>query len=479
MVKNMNDSIWKMDGKQFDSLEENTTCDICIVGGGLTGISLAYYLKDCGKKVLLIEQNRLGCSTTARSTAKLTYLQKDMLSKIKKQYGVARAREYFLSQKEAVEEVVKIIQKEKISCHLEKSPSYLFVQESKSLAKLSAEYELYKKVGANVSWADHLPIDCGEQGCFFAMDTYVFHPLEYLYGLVSKILSTNSVEIYENTRMTGYQRKNDHYFIQLQNGHTIESTTLIFAGHYPPFVLPYLFPIKVSVQKEVVRTEKDQNRHFNAINLDNDIFSIRYFQNQKIRVVSSKMLGNTGIKEIVVPSHGGYAWSNYDLMSASLLPIVGWVGSKKSGLYLATGYNAWGMTNSNLAARIIADEIQSKRNAYAKLCDPYLNSLTTLLKKVGNVFSNIYHFTLSYFPDSSPAHVRYEKGKRVGVIVGSHGKTHKVALTCPHLKCGLRYNAYDETWDCPCHGSRFDLDGNLLRGPATDCVKIYEEEEEK
>lgn len=476
-MERMKKSIWEMQVGKFSECGEDKSCDICIVGGGLTGVSLAYYLRNSRKNVILIEQNKLGSSTTGRSTAKLTYLQKDLLSKIQKAHGYKKAREYYQAQRDAMNEVVRVIQQEGISCHLEKSPSYLFVREEKNRGKLQREFSLYKRFGAPISWKKSLPIPCGEKLACTVEDTYVFHPLEYLKGLTDVLENVENVQIYEHTRMIRYQKKSGLFQLELQTGSTIQAKILVFAGCYPPFILPYLFPIKVSLDKEVVRTEKFQNQNFNAINLDSDIFSIRFFENQKIQVVSSKQLGNSAISEPITVSKSGFSWSNYDVMTPDALPIVGFVGSGSSGLYLASGYNAWGMTNSNLAARVLASDILGEKHCYTKLCNPYRHSFSLFLGRCLNAISNLVHFVASYFPNSSPAHVVWRNGKRVGVVVDTKGVQHEVLLTCPHMKCGLRYNPYEETWDCPCHGSRFDLDGKLLRGPATSCVQVADRKE--
>lgn len=468
----MKKSIWDLSISKFPSLDTDCQCDICIVGGGLTGVSLAYYLRNTSHNIVLIEQNRLGCSTTVRSTAKLTYLQQDLLSKIRQFNGKEKAFQYYLAQKQVIQEIVNIIKDEKIECHLEKSPSYLFVQENKNIPKLKKEFNLYKDFKAPIKWMESLPIYCGEVACCSVDDTYVFHPLEYLRGLVEAIQKEkNKIQIYEQTRMVQYQKNKDSYTITLQNGHTIHTKKLVFAGHYPPFVFPYLFPAKTYLEKEFVDVQSSKNMHFNAINLDQNIHSIRFYENQMIRVFHSKQLGNQAISKSPIPDGKvKKSWNNYDIMTPSSLPIVGWVGNSQNGLYIGTGFNAWGVTNSNLAAQILAFELQEKKHPYKDLCNPYSCSIPIIWQKLVNIFSNVIHFVASYLPNKTTAQIVWKNGHRVGIVTDSKGIRHEVHLTCPHMGCGIRYNPKDETWDCPCHGSRFDLDGNLLRGPATDCI---------
>ncbi len=468
----MNKSIWETSLTKFERLEEDKVCDVCIVGGGITGISLAYYLKDTSLKTVLIEQDQLASSTTMRSTAKLTYLQKDMLTKIQKYRGKSWAKKYYQAQKDAISEIVSIIKKEKISCHLEKSPSYLFVQEDKNISKLKKEFLLYKEFGAPIKWSKKLPMDFGEKACCFVEDTYVFHPLEYVEGLISAIEKTKSVEIYENTRMHNFLKKDGVYEVHVKDGPTIHAKQMVFAGHYPPFIFPYCIPLKTYLEKDFVESFQQEHFSFNAINLDKEILSIRFFEDHIIQVIDSKTLSNSAIEKSPFSNNPQFYWVNYDIMMPDYLPVVGFIGSKASGLFIGTGFNTWGMTNSNLAAQILASCILRKEHLYASLFSPKRPlTLLSFFHMIWNALLNTYHFIASYFPNQKNAQILWKNGKRLGVVIDDKKKRHVVKLTCPHMKCGLRYNPHDKTWDCPCHGSRFDVDGNLLRGPSTDCVQ--------
>lgn len=470
----MKKSIW-MDFQlpSYPKLETDLVCDICIVGGGITGISLAYYLKDIEKNIVLIEQNRLARSTTGLTTAKLTYLQQDILSKIYKARGYSYARKYYQAQRDSLNEVIKIIKKENIFCHLEKSPSHLFVQEKKNIPKLKQEFQIYKKMGAPIELHDKLPLDCHEKLCCSVSDTYVFHPLEYINGLLASIGKT-SLSIYENTRMINFNKENGIYKIYLKNGHIIQAKELVFAGCYPPMLIPGFFPIRTYLEKDFVECYKvDAKYQFSAINLDKDLLSIRFFEDFCIKTKHSFILGKSAItkKNLLAQTSVQYAWSNYDLVTADSLPIIGYIGNGKNGFYIASGFQTWGMTNSNLSARIIRDLLLEEKKQYFNIFNPNRTpSFVSLIYGLRNLFLNIYHFIESYIPLFQKEKIILENGKRIGVVRDLYGKVHRVQLTCPHMNCGLVYNRKERTWDCPCHGSRFSVDGELLRGPATDCV---------
>lgn len=465
----MNESVFQGLKRKFDKLNESTTCDILIVGGGLTGVSLAYYLKDENLSTVLIEQGTIASSTTRFSTAKLTYLQQDILSSIKKSRGENDAYLYYKAQKESIHRVTGIIKKENISCHLEESPSYLFVREEKSIKKLKDEVKIYKNFGANIEYCSNLPLKSGEVLCAKAEDNYVFNPTEYVEGLLKTITKSNNISIYENTRMMSIDKVDGSYVANIEGKNQIIAKKIVFAGHYPPFVFPYLFPTRCYLEKEFVYATKHENLKFNAINLDKDLLSIRFYEDYMIKVIKSAKLSNTSIDiNPYEKENYPFKWINYDLMTQDSLPIIGKI---KDNLYIATGYNAWGMTNSNFAAYLLKDILLGNNNSYKKLVNPKrLPTILTAVNSIVDITSMVFNFLLSYFPITNKPNIVIENGKRYGIVKDNDGKVHKVSLTCTHMKCGLKFNRLTKTWDCPCHGSRFDIDGNLLRGPATKCV---------
>lgn len=463
----MEKGIWYLDNRsKFRELDKDIKTDVLIVGGGLTGVNLLYYLKDSKKKITLIEGNSLLSSTTMKSTAKLTYLQEDLLSKIKKCYGESRAFLYYKSQKNAIEEVCKIIKDEKIECDLESSPSYLYIKDKKNLKRLMDEAMLYKKFGSNITMVDKLPLEDEEiyKG-FYVNDTYTFHPVKYGYGLVNIIKKYQNIDIYENTRMNKFYYEDGLYKVLMQNGKVITCNDLVIANNYPSFLFPYLFPFKTYLERSDIAVLKHDNLHFNAINLDKDTTSIRFYNDYIIKIISSRKL-NT---EYITSDKGSnYSYSNHDVITPDSLPIVD---KLKKHLYIGTGYNTWGMTNSNMAARILRDLLEDKENQFYQLtCIKRKSSIVRYFNILGDMLSGAINFLSSYLVPRDSATIQVIDGKKYGVYRDDKGKKHIVSLTCTHMKCGLHFNKEEKTWDCPCHGSRFDIDGNIIRGPSTDCV---------
>jgi len=469
----MEKSIWDIKMPSFSSLNEDRNCDVLIIGGGITGVSLCYYLKDEKKDIILLERETLGGITTKKSTAKLTYLQQDVALKIKQTMGFPWAKRYVEEQVNAMNEVVRVIKKEQIDCHLEKNVSYLYIKDKKNEKKLRELYQLYEKFNLNPTYEDAKGIS--SYLSFKVKNTYVFHPLLYVTGLLSKIEDKKNISIYDHTGMVRYKKENGGYQVFLENGHSVFCQHLVFANHYLPFVTPYFLPFKNYLETSSVIAFPAENLKFNAINLDNDVESIRFSEDYQLFLSQSRRLSNASILKSPKFSKPGkdnptFSWHNYDLITVNSLPLIGRI-QKSENLYIATGFNTWGMTNSNIAARLLSSLIMGKECPLSKtFLARYPFSFIQLFHSLIDNFSQTIHLIGSYFPRKSVAYQVWRNGKRYGVYLDKEGKKHTVSLTCPHMKCGLRFNSSTLRWECPCHGSEFDIDGNLLRGPSTKCV---------
>lgn len=479
-------SIW-LDGitrKKFPKLDKDIKCDVLIIGGGITGISIAYFLKDSKQKVVLVERNKICTGTTAKSTGKLTYLQDDMINKIKNVYNEETALKYVNSQKDAIKLAKKIIIDNNIKCNLDSVNSYIFNNTSNNTYKIYENYNLLKN-SCNIRMRDNLPI---KTKCFKALevnDTFVFHPVKFVLGL-SEIIS-KKVNIYENTNVLNIDCE-DNYFLVKTNNATIQTKKVILACHYPFFLFPYLFPMKTNLEKSfLVASQVDKSKTFSAINVDKNVLSLRYHKDKKnyLIYVSENYSLDKNIDNIKKRDEAiwnmrrkfspniKYCWSNYDIMTWDYMPLVGKI---KDNLYIATGFNTWGMTNGILAGKIISDLILEKENEYIKLFDPNrdINNIPRIINfNIKNIISFVgtkLNKDKKFYRDN--VKIINEDGTCYGIYIDENKKEHKVLNTCPHMKCSLSFNYQTKTWDCPCHGSSFDIDGNVLFGPATYSIKI-------
>ncbi len=466
-------SIWQKDAKNKQKVTKLPTdiVDILIVGGGLTGLTLAYFLKDIGKKVIVVDKDKFINNVSSRSTAKISFLQQDIYQKLEKTFDYETSKKYYESQIYAIKIIKEIIIKNKIDCDLVESDSYLFVSEKENIDKLDKEKKLLNSFQQECHEVNKLPIDFPVSKGFYVEGNYTFNPVKYLNGLINII--KNKVDFCNDFLVENITLDNDLYLVKSKNN-CIRARQVVIACHYPFFLKPVFMPFKNYMKREYVCAAKcNKNETFNAINLDQDLHSIRFYKDYLIYVSNSHRLinkldisknydkaSNDFSKYFKLDAE--YVWLNQDIMTNDHLPIIGKI---KDNLFIATGYNAWGMTNSCLGAKIISDLITNQPNNYQDLVKPNRMSITGFVNSVIDSISYVKPYVETVFINEN-IYIEEENGVKYNVYIDKDGNKHKVKRKCPHLKCNLLFNQKELTWDCPCHGSRFDLDGNLIEGPS-------------
>ena len=469
MVINMNKSIWSYNKSNYNYTRKNIECDVLIIGGGMCGMSTALMLRDIDKKVVLIDSNRIGSGITGKSTGKISVMQEynyQNISKISKK----NADNYLKSQVYSVKKIVRLINDYNIPCDLTRNSSYIFTNYNDNIEKVVSEKNILDKV-LKCDVIYKLP---NGYPCLYGIKTdhsFVFNPIKYI-NHVKKICS-DTIDFFEYTRAINLSRKLDYFLIKT-NKNKIRAKKVIICTHYPIFVKKLVFPIITNITKEyVLCAETDKSYNSNMISNDDKVVSIRYYNDYIIYASGDNLLGdrlnhkkniNNVIKDF--RRHFNYpikyTWYNYDITSSDYLPIIDEV---EKDIFVATAFNKWGISNSVLAASIISDRIKGVKNKYSDLFSINRKSLINS-SCIKNIFDNV----VTYF---KPKRINYEvvDGVKYAVYVDSDGNKHRIINKCPHLGCGLIFNEVDKTWDCPCHGSRYDLDGNVIHGPSSLSIK--------
>lgn len=466
-----NNSIWQTEiSKEKNSTKQKklpTQTDILIIGAGITGLTTAYFLKNSQKKITVIDKSKVGMGITSKSTAKISYLQETIYQTLEKKFNIQTAQKYLQSQLEAIELIKKIVKENSISCNLEKSNSILFATSTSNIPKIQKEKELLQKSNIHLKEITHPQIAAG----FKVTNTYTFNPLQYLKGIQKEIAS--KVEIYENITAQNIKKQKNQYQIETTQG-IITAPIVVIACHYPFFLLPTLIPLKTNIKREYVNIIQIKNpKKDNAINVDKELHSIRYYKNKLIYTSNSHKLTNQiDYKKNYEKSSRDtqkyfnapiqYTWMNQDIMSHDSLPFIGKI---EDNLYLATAYNAWGMTNGTIAAKVITDLILKQSSPYQELFNPNRMNLPLTIGSITGIFSYFKVYIQTLFQKSNPKYIKI-KGLTYAIYKDENNQIHQIKLICPHLKCNLVFNKEERTWDCPCHGSRFDIDGNVIEGPA-------------
>jgi glycine/D-amino acid oxidase-like deaminating enzyme len=280
-------------------------------------------------------------------------------------------------------------------------------------------------------------------------NTYIFNPLKFINGL----LKDNKFPIYENTSVKKIRKYRDYYYCYT-NSNRIKTKYVILATHYPYFLKPFLFPFKVSLEKSYLSASIYNIKPFSLISYSNPFISIRTYKDYLIYLSNShsinkdvcdkdnfnellKKVGDLGLSV-------DYLWSNIDILTSDGLPLIG---TLKDNILIGTGYNTWGLTNGFLAGRLLSDIILNKDNSYINLFSPSRKNRNKMSSYISNTYKNVDGFIKGYIKSSSK-------------------------YICPHLKCKLIYNELEETYDCPCHGSRFNKDGKCINGPSNKDIDI-------
>ena len=480
-----NRSIWMNNVKnnRLDKLDKDISCDVLIIGGGMAGLSTAYYLMNSDKKVVLIEKGKCGLGATSKNTGKLTWMQDLIYSRLMNNYNEDVAKLYYDSQVEAINSICKTIKDNKINCHLMKTKSYVFSYTGNDCSKFGDENRFYKNNDIKYKLLEKLPINYPCKYALETYDSYVFNPYEYLVAL--KNIVKDKVDIYENTRCINVDKDYNGYVTNVLDGYKINSKYVVVASHYPMFIVPFFTPFKTRIDRFFLSGSKcDKISDIQVISYDKKSVSMRYYNDDKDNYFiygrrSHSITSNLDIRDDYRELNNEYNkyfgkdieyfYHTHDLMTYDGMPFIG---SVDNNLFICTGFNKWGNTNGTIAGKVISDVINEKKNKYVGLFNPKRG---LSVDKIKNLF--VYNIEVGsryvinkicsnkrYYGDDVT--IEYIDGKKCGVYVDNDGKKHIVSNICPHMKCNLVFNYIDKTWDCPCHASRFDIDGNVIYGPS-------------
>ena len=464
-----NVSVWSENLKKNNNiLNMNITTDILIIGGGLAGILTAYFLNNSSYKVTLVERNQIGSGITSKMTGKVTILQ-DILTKM----NTKNQLDYLKSQIEALSILKNIITTNDIKCHFKKNDSYLYTTKKTNIKKINAIKKVLTEL--NVIYEENtLKIEKLDNLCDIKIEeSYEINPIEYLNSI--RNLCTN-VMIYENTNIIQIVKDKKNFYVLTDSNIEIKAKKIVFSTNYPYFLKPLFFPFKVRCEKSYIGYGSYYNltnNNFNLINIDKNVTSIRFYENKMIYLGLSKIIANKvndekcflSLTNKFIKKYDN-VWSNIDIITNDYLPIAGQI---FNNLYIITGFNTWGILSSHICAKLLADLILKKKNSYSELFNPHRK---TNFRKLSNSFYNILESLNGYLKGLFYKNeiIFYQKDK--AIYIDSKGNYYVVKRKCPHMKCNLIFNNVEKTWDCPCHASRFDLEGNVISGPSKYSIKL-------
>jgi glycine/D-amino acid oxidase-like deaminating enzyme/nitrite reductase/ring-hydroxylating ferredoxin subunit len=485
-------SIWKAKSPSpdFPSLKNNIEVDVAIVGGGITGITTAHLLSNQGRKVAVLEAMKVGEGTTGDSTGNLYTMVDKRMHHIQSKFDDDTLRVIAGSRTAAVEFIETTIRKFGISCNFKRMSMYLFSESGKEDRLIEQEKVAARDSGLQVTALDSLPLPFEISMAIKIENQAQFNPASYVKGLAKKINRQNC-QIYANTPVL--EIKKGTPFVLLTPEGKITASKIVLATHTPKGVL--MVQTVLGPYREYAMAAKLFGGDYpEGIFWSTDPVhhaSIRSFRTKTdsylIIIGEDHKVGQADDHEIFFNKLEDYARSRFDISTvdyrwsaqhykpADGLPYIG--ESSDDGIFIATGFSTDGLVYGTLSAMILSDVITGRENPWAATYDPKrftpVASAKKFLVENINVIGEYLKGLTRSSGDDSPDQLRPGEGKvmvikneKLAVHRDKSGQLHVVSAVCPHMKCIVKWNNAENTWDCPCHGSRFKASGEVIEGPA-------------
>lgn len=480
----------------YSKLQHDTEADVAVIGGGISGITTAYMLAKAGLSVVLLEAGKLLHGTTGHTTAKITAQHDLIYDELIKQEGQEKASLYFQANQDALRFIERAVNQHAIDCGFLKQDAYVFTNSEDYIRKLENEMAAYDALGIPGAYLDHIPLtNLPAKAAVKMNDQAQFHPLRYLEALVREFTEAGG-HVYEGTTAIDIE-KGELPTVRTVDGHAITCRHVAICSHFPFYDGYGFFFARMHAERSYalgVKSNLDYpgGMYISAEDPKRSIRSATAEDGSPLLIIGGQK-HKTGqgictinhyeaLQEYAAQQFNTeeilYRWSAQDLVTGDKLPYIGPItdAESKSNIYIATGYKKWGMTTGTAAAMIISDLIQEKENRYAELFSPSRSlSVKTLKNLVVDNFDVAKHLIggklemVRRTPDDlerdEGAAVTLH-GRRAGAYRDKEGKLYIVDTTCTHMGCEVEWNDGERTWDCPCHGSRFSIEGEVLEGPA-------------
>lgn len=471
-------SVWSESCKfrKREALNKDIKTDVLVIGAGIAGILTAYMLKQNGRDVVLIDAAEIASGNTKNTTAKITSQHDLIYSKLITEFGEEKARQYAKANELAIKKYKEIIEDKRIECDFEENPAYVYSLNEVDVLK--EEVEAAKNLGIDAEFVQEANLPFKIKGAVKFNNQAQFNPLKFLRGI------SNELVIYENTRALEIKEN-----LVVTSGGNITANNIVVATHYPIMNAPGYYFMKMHQERSyVLALENTSEIDGMYIDLNKEGYSFRTYNNLLLLGGISHRTGENEdggsydelrkvAKRLYSKAKEKYYWSAQDCMTIDGIPYIGRYSSETPNIYVATGFNKWGMTSSMVSAMIISDMILEKENDFSEIFSPRRFDLSLSINNIANdLIETAKNFIAQkvYIPSSEIEHIKNGhggiieyNGEKVGVYKNKEGKEFFVSTKCTHLGCQLSWNADELTWDCPCHGSRFDYKGRLIGSPAT------------
>ena len=501
----------------FSPLAGDLSVDVAVVGGGIAGLTAADRLKDAGATVAVVEADRVVEGVTGRTTAKVTAQHGLCYADLVDRFDEERARQYARANQSAVETIATKADEADADCGFERKPSYTYVRSPEKRDQVEAEVAAARHLGLPASLVEDTPLPFDVEAAVKFDRQAQFHPRKYLLSLVEDIPGAGS-HVFENTKATDVEG-GETPRVETNRG-TVTADAVVVATHFPivdhGLYFARMRPKRSYVLAARLRGDPPEGMFYEP---EDPYFSVRDYRlgddvprppstdepdgpddrrgadgeeddhlvlfggqdhktghegdaNERYRNLESHVRDRFDVESVE------YRWSTQDYVSVDSVPYIGPLGPAAENVYVATGFGGWGMTNGTAAGILLADQIRTGSHEWEDVFSPSRVSLSSLPDLVKENAHAGKEFVSGWVEQLAGSEVRSlapgegtvvrDGGTPTGVYRGEDGRLRAVSAVCTHTDCIVEWNEAETSWDCPCHGSRFEPDGAVIGGPANE-----------